>query len=199
MGNRQLILAGVKGGGAGGSTLANFGPLGTPLPTAAIGVGATLDEDLYDAGWCTEDGLKKAVDEAQQTIKAFGSNAPVRKLVTSSETTFEITFLESGTTPIEIYNRLPLGSIEVDPATGAFDFTEGEPRTEQMCAVFDLADGPNRIRGVVPNLEVTNRKEFNIKASEAVMYGVTLTAYPGDDGVAIHWYYVVDGLKAVTP
>lgn len=199
MGNRQLILAGVKGGGTGGSTLASFGPLATPLPTAATGTGATLDTDLLDAGWCSEDGLKKAVDEAQSTIKAFGNNAPVRKLTTSSETTFELTFLESGTTPIEIYNRLPLGSVDVDTADGSFDFTEGEPRVEQMCAVFDLADGPNRIRAVVPQLEVTGRKEFNIKASEAIMYGVTLTAYPGSDGVAIHWYYVVDALKVVSP
>jgi hypothetical protein len=190
MGDRSKILAGVKGGGTGGAALAMFAMPGTPLPTKAVGTGASLDEDFLDAGWCSEDGLKKAVDEAQTTIKAFGSNAPVRKLTTSSETTFELTFLESNTTALEIYNRLPLGSLVPD-ATGAFDFTEGEPRTEEMCAVFDLVDGPNRIRAVVPQLEVTNRKEFNIKSADPVQYGVTLTAYPGEDGVAIHWYYVV--------
>lgn len=190
MGDRSKILAGVKGGGAGGAALSMFAPPGTPLPTKAVGTGSTLDLDFLDAGWCSEDGLKKAVDEAQTTIKAFGSNAPVRKLTTSSETTFEITFLESNTTALEIYNRLPLGSLVPD-STGAFDFTEGEPRVEEMCAVFDLVDGANRIRGVVPQLEVTGRKEFNIKSADPVQYGVTLTAYPGEDGVAIHWYYVV--------
>lgn len=193
MGNRDLILAGVKGGGASGSTLASFAPPGTTLPTAATGVGATLGVAFMDAGWCSEDGLKKAVEEATSTIKAFGSNAPVRKLVTSSETTFELTPLESSPTVLELYHRLPLGEIEV-AADGSFDFTEGEPRTESYSAVFDLVDGANRIRAVVPIIEVSGRKEFSISASAPVQYGLTLTAYPGTDGVAIHWYYLVAGL-----
>lgn len=194
MGNRDLILAGVKGGGVSGASLAMFAPAGTVLPTKAVGTGSVLAVAFKDGGWCSEDGLKKAVDEATTTIKAFGSNAPVRKLVTSSETTFELTMLESNTTAIEVYNRLPLGSLTPD-ATGAFDFTEGEPRTEEIVGVFDLVDGPNRIRAVVPIMEVTARKEFSIASANPVQYGVTLTAYPGTDGVAIHWYYVVDGLK----
>lgn len=194
MGNRDLILAGVKGGGTAGSALAMFAPTATALPTTAV---AALAAGFKDAGWCSEDGLKKAVDEAQSTIKAFGSNAPVRKLTTSSETTFELTMLESNPTAIEVYNRLPLGSLVPVSSTGAFDFTEGEPRTEQLSAVFDLVDGSNRIRAVVPILEVTGRKEFNIKSADPVTYGVTMTAYPGTDGVAIHWYYVVAGLITV--
>jgi hypothetical protein len=195
MGNRDLILAGVKGGGVSGASLAMFAPTGTALPTKAIGTGSTLNVAFKDAGWCSEDGLKKAVDEATSTIKAFGSNAPVRKLVTSSETTFELTFLESGTTPVEIYNRLALGALTVDTSDGSFDFTEGAPRTAQYASVFDLVDGANRIRAVVPIVEVTGRKEFSISSASAVQYGVTLTAYPGTDGVAIHWYYVVDALS----
>lgn len=192
--NRNLILAGVKGGGTAGSALALFGPSGTTLPTAASGTGSTLDSALKDAGWCTEDGLKKAVNESQQTIKAFGTNSPVRKLTTESEVSFELTFLESNPTVIEIYNRLPLGSVTVDTTDGSFDFTEGQPNVVDMCAVFDLVDGGNLVRAVVPQLEVTGRKEFNIKSSEAVTYGVTLTAYPGSDGVAVHWYYLLSDL-----
>lgn len=195
MGNRDLILAGVKGGGVAGSALAMFAPPGTSLPTAAAGTGSALDSAFQDAGWCSEDGLKKAVDEQIQTIRAFGSNFPVRKLITSSETTFELTMLESNPTSIAVYNRLPLDEIVPD-VNGAFDFTEGEPRTEEMCAVFDLVDGSNRIRAVVPQLEVTGRKEFGIKSADPVQYGVTMTAYPGSDGVAIHWYYVVAALAA---
>lgn len=193
MGNRDLILAGVKGGGSGGSALAMFAPTGTTLPTAATGTGSNLDAAFADAGWCSEDGLKKAVDEATATINAFGSNSPVRKLVTSSEVTFEIVFLESGPTPLEVYHRLPLGSIEPD-ATGAFSIDEGEPRVEIISGVFDLVDGPNRIRAVVPQMEVTGRREFAIKKSDPVTYGVTLTAYPGSDNVAITWHYVLAAL-----
>jgi hypothetical protein len=195
MGNRDLILAGVKGGGSAGATLATFASLGTALPTAAVGSGSTLDTAFLDGGWCSEDGLKKAVSEATTTIKAFGTGSPVRKLITSSETTFELTMLESNTTALEVYNRKALGSITV-ASDGSFDFTEGEPSIEQMSAVFDLVDGANRIRAVVPICEVTDRKEFSIKAGDPVQYGVVLTAYPGSDNVAIHWYYVVAGLAA---
>jgi hypothetical protein len=190
MGNRALILAGVKGGGTAGAALASFAALGTTLPSAAA---ASLHANFRDAGWCSEDGLKKAVSESTTVIRAFGSSAPVRKLVTTSETTFELVMLESNPTAIEVYNRKALDSITVDD-DGLFDFTEGEPETVQMAAVFDLVDGPNRIRGVVPILEVTDRKEFSIKASEGVTYGVTMTAYPGEDGVAIHWYYSIPAL-----
>lgn len=193
MGDRSLILAGVKAGGTAGSALAMFAPPGTTLPTKATGIGSEMDVAFEDAGWCSEDGLKKAVDEQTQTINAFGTNAPVRKLVTSSETTFELVFLESNPTALALYHRLALGSIVV-AADGSFSLTEGEPRQEEYSAVFDLVDGPNRIRAVVPQLEVTGRQEFSISKSSPVQYGVTLTAYPGSDGVAIEWHYLVAGL-----
>lgn len=201
MGDRSLILAGVKGGGAAGSALSMFAPPGTVLPTAATGDGAELDVAFADGGWVSEDGLKKAVDEQVQTIGAFGTNAPVRKLVTSSETTFEIVFLESNPVALSLYHRLPLTGPDaiVVAADGSFSISEGEPRTAEYCAVFDLVDGPNRIRAVVPQLEVTGRQEFSISKSSPVQYGVTLTAYPGSDGVAIEWHYLVAGLATPTP
>lgn len=201
MGDRSLILAGVKAGGTAGSTLASFAPPGTVLPTAATGTGSELAVAFEDGGWCSEDGLKKAVDEQVQTIGAFGTNAPVRKLVTSSETTFEIVFLESNPTALALYHRLPLtGAEAITVATdGSFSISEGEPRTAEYCAVFDLVDGPNRIRAVVPQIEVTGRQEFSISKSNPVQYGVTLTAYPGPDGVAIEWHYLVAGLATTTP
>lgn len=185
-GNRSLILAGVKGAGT-GSTLARFAPTGTTLPASAI---AALDGAFADAGWCSEEGLKKAVSESTTSIRGFGSRIPLRKLVTESETTFELTFLESNTTAIEVYNRKALGSISVD-VDGAFDFTEGEASEQEYCGVFDMVDGANRIRGVAPLLSVTDRKEFVIAGTDAVKYSPVLTAYPGSDGVAIHWYYLV--------
>jgi hypothetical protein len=195
MGDRNKIIAGQQGGGASGSALAMFAPVGTVMPTKAVGTGSTLGTAFLDAGWCSENGLKKSINESVNTIKAFGTNQPVRKLVTTSETTFDLEFLESNTTALELYNRLELGSLTPD-STGAFDFTEGAPSSEQYAAVFDLVDGPNRIRALVPQLEVTGRKEFSWTPANPVLYGVTLTAYPGSDGVAIHWLYVVDAYAA---
>lgn len=193
--NRDLILAGVAGGGTGAS-LAWFAPKGTTLPTAATGAGSDLDAALIDAGWVSEEGLVKGVEESSNDITAYGSLTPVRTLTTGARITFQLTFLESNPTVLSIYNRLPLtGAGSLTVATGGkVDFTEGAQRTIEYAAVFDVVDGSNYIRAVVPALQVTDRTEYTIAAGEAIQYGVTLTAYPGSDGVAVHWYYVLDAL-----
>lgn len=195
--NRDLILAGVAGGGS-GTSLSWFGPKGTTLPTSAAGVGATLDTALKDAGLITEDGLRKGVDENSSDVNAYGVTVPVRTLTTRSKITFGLTFLESNPIVLSIYNRLPLTGDDalVVGTDGSLDFTEGVQRVAEYSAVFDIIDGANHIRGVVPVLQVTDRTEFNVKAGEPITYGVTLTAYPGSDGVAVHWYYILDALAA---
>ena len=190
--NRSAILAGISAGGSAGTALANFAPTGTTLPTS---IGATLNAAFQDAGWITEDGLKRATETESSDVKAYGSTQPLRTLKTSQKTTFEIGFLESNATTLCVYHQLPLGTLVPD-GTGAFDFTEGQARTQLYAAVFDIVDGVNRIRAVAPNVEMTGQKEFEAKAGTPIPYGVTLTAYPGSDGVSIHWYYLVPALAA---
>lgn len=194
-GNRDLILAGVAGGGTGGSSLCMVAPKGTTMPTTVSGA---LNAAFKDGGWVTEDGLRRAVEEQVQQIRAFGSGQPVRTLKTSREARFEIGFLESNAVSLSLYHGLPLtgtGSITV-AADGSFDFTEGPLRTQEYAAVFDIVDGANLIRAVAPVVEVTNTREFDVRAGSPIAYGMTMTAYPGTDGTAIHWYYLLDALAA---
>lgn len=193
--NRNAILAGVAGGGAAGTTLANFAPEGTTLPTSATGAGATLDAAFLDPGWITQEGLVKNVNESSTDINAYGTTSPVRTLITASKVTFALTFLESNPVSTAIYNRLALNSITVNPTDGSFDLTEGAPRVQYYSAVFDMVDGLNHLRAVVPQVQVTDRGQFAIAAGSAITYNTTLTAFPGSDGVAVHWFYVVDALK----
>ncbi len=196
--NRNLILAGMNGGGTAGTALASFAPLGTVAPTAAVGAGSTLGSGWYDPGWCTEDGLTRSVDLNTNEINAYGSAVPVRIIKTSRVTTFNIGFLESNPVSLAIYHELPLtgpGALVPD-SSGAFDFTEGKARTQLYAAVFDVVDGANHIRAVAPQVEVTGQEDFSAAPGNPVQYQVTLTAYPGTDGTAIHWYYVLDALKA---
>ncbi len=192
--NRDLILAGIAGGGT-GSSLAWFAPKGSTVPTAASGTGATLDVAFLDAGWISEDGLRKGVDENVTDINAYGSTVPVRSFVTRSKLTFGLTFLETNKVTLSVYNRLPLtGGSALTITSGKTSFSEGSARVAQYAAVFDAIDGSNRLRIVVPVLEVTERAEYNVKAGEAITYGVTATAYPGSDGVAAVYYYEVAGM-----
>ncbi len=184
--NPDLILAGV-----GPTGLAWFGAHGTTAPTSATD---SLDVGFKDAGLITEDGLTRGVDEASTDINAYGLFVPARTLVTSSKVTFQLAFLESNATSLAVYHRLALDAIVPD-VDGGFSFTEGSARTIKYAAVFDIVDGDNHVRAVCPSLQVTDRTEFAVKAGEAITYGVTLTAYPGSDGVAVAWHYLLDALS----
>jgi hypothetical protein len=201
--DRNMILAGMNGGGAAGTALALFANVGATMPADAttdptVGAGGTA---WHDPGWITEDGLTRAVNVDTNDVKAYGSSVPVRIIKTSRTTTFSIKFLESNPVSLAIYHELPLGTpapgdpgITVDDTDGSFDFTEGAARSQLYAAVFDVVDGNNHVRAVVPTLEVTGQEDFAAAPGAPLTYGVTMTAYPGSDGVAIHWFYVLDAL-----
>jgi hypothetical protein len=194
--NADLILAGISGGGTAGTALAWFGPTGTTAPTSAT---SSLNAAFKDAGWISEDGLTKAVAEETTDIPAFGTLVPVRKLVTKSEFSFKLTMLEHNAVSLSVYNRLPVtgsGTIVIETVGGTTDWTEGTHRTQKYAAVFDLVDGTNHLRCYCPSVEVTDRDDVAIKASSPITYGVTLTAYPGSDGVAAHWFALLAALIA---
>lgn len=196
--NRNLVLAGISGGGAAGTALANFAPTGTTMPTSIVPTasGAGLGAGFLDAGWITEDGLTRAVDVNTNEVNAYGASVPVRIIKTTRTVTFSIGFLESNPVSLAIYHELPLDAPELIPdADGALYFTEGKARTQLYAAVFDIVDGPNHIRACAPQIEATNQEDFSAQPGNAITYGVTLTAYPGSDGVAIHWMYLLDALK----
>ncbi len=185
--NLDAIIAGVNFGANG---LASFAPVGTVMPTSAT---ASLNVAFRDAGVISEDGLKKTAAVEATDVRGFGFTGPVRTLKTTRKTTFELTMMETNTTSLEVYNELALGSITVGVG-GEIDFTEGEARTQKYAMVVDMIDGVNHMRGVARTVEVTNAKEMEIKAGVPVTWGVTMTAYPGSDGVAIHWYLVIPAL-----
>jgi hypothetical protein len=189
-GNANLILAGVGGGGA-GTSLAYFAPTGTASPTDAT---TALAAAFRDGGLITEDGLTRAVAEDSTDINAFGSSGPVRTLVTNSRVTFALGFLESNPVSLAVYHRLALTAI-APTAAGAFDLTEGAHRTEKYAAAFEIVDGANHLRAFCPSLEVTDRADLAVTAGSEISYGVTCTAYPGADGVAVHWFYLMDALR----
>jgi hypothetical protein len=196
--NRNLILAGISGGGASGTALMNVGPVGTMMPTSNIpgDPGTALDPAFLDPGWITEDGLSRAVDLNTNEVNAYGSAVPVRIIKTTRTTTFTIGFLESNPVSLALYHELPLDAPELIPDTDGFmEFTEGQARTQLYAGVFDIVDGKNAIRALVPTFEVTGQEDFSAQPGNPITYGCTLTAYPGSTGVAIHWMYLLDALS----
>jgi hypothetical protein len=163
------------------------------VTTTTPGVGG-----FRSAGLVSEDGLEKAVSESSNDIKAYGIFVPVRKIVTSSEVTIKLTFLETNPVSLAVYDRLPLSGVDsISPdASGAFSVQEGASRTQRYAAVFEVVDGDNHIRMYAPSVEVTDREGFSVKAGEAITRGVTLTAYPNSSGVSIETFYKVPALAS---
>lgn len=192
MGNRDLILAGINGGGEAGNSLAYFAPKGATAPTTATADPAAA---FLDAGWITEDGLTGKVSESSTNIKAFGSFAPVRTIVTESIQTFDVAFMESNPVSLAVYHRKALDDLTVS-AAGLLDFTTGPAASENYAAIFDMVDGDNALRAYCPDVQVTDRGDLAVKAGEVLAYPVTLTAFPDADGVSVYWFYVLDALKA---
>jgi hypothetical protein len=147
-------------------------------------------------GLVTEDGLSADLSNDSNDIKAYGLSSVVRKIVTDETVTFKVVFLETNTISTSIFNRLPLtgsGAIVAD-ANGDWTTTEGTFRAQRYAVAFDMTDGSNKIRKYCPSVEVTEKDSFTIKAGEAILYGVTLTAYANSAGVSVATFHHVPAL-----
>lgn len=180
------VLAGIGAGGAAGLSLAWFGPTSATAPTNATNPLNTFK----DAGFCDASGLTVGDSVTSNPVLAYGTLVPVRVIIQQEITTFKVSFLESSTTALEVYNRKAISSIT--PSSSAFTITQVSTGTRQLySAVFDMVDGTNHIRAYCPVVEVTDRDDLQIAAGQPVKYGVTLTAYPDASGNVVKWFYVV--------
>jgi hypothetical protein len=149
-------------------------------------------------GLVSEDGVDANLSNSSKDVKAYGLSAVVRKIVTDETTTFKVVFLETNPVSVGIYNRYPLtgaGAIAPD-ANGDFLTTEGQFRSQRYACAFDVVDGANRIRKYCPSVEVTDKDSFSVKAGEAIMYGLTLTAYANSVGVSVATYHHIPALAS---
>jgi hypothetical protein len=191
VGNNANIFAGTQSAGADGTGMAWFAPTGSTAPTDAT---TALAAAFHNAGMIADNGLTVHFSETSKTIKAFGSTAIQRTLVTDDVFNFDIEFLETNQYSQAVFHRLPITSISPGVGTGAFSLTTGTYVRQQYAAVFDLIDGTNHIRAYAPTCEVTNKKDVQFSAGNEAAWGVTLTAYPNSAGVAIQWYYLMAAL-----
>jgi len=165
-----------------------FAPLGTTLPTDAT---SALDEAFTCLGYVSEDGLSNSNEMDVSAIKAWGGNIVYRSL-TELNDTFAFALIESenvdvlkavyGSDNVTITDN---GDIKVNVV--AEDPTE-------MVWVFELAlRGGKAERIIVSDGAVTSRDEITFNDSDAIAYGITVSAYPDSSGNTHHFYIEGDG------
>jgi hypothetical protein len=153
------------------------GPVGTTAPTDPTTAWAT---GWVDLATISEDGMTTSFNEDTSEIKQWGGGV-VRKMITSSETTFQWKCLESSKQVMETFFRVP-----VDDTDQSLEI-KGGVRMERAWGI-DVLDGTTHVRFVVPRGELSERGDIVWKADEAVAYEMTITAYQDENGVAAIMY-----------
>ncbi|MGW8975134.1 phage tail tube protein [Streptomyces platensis] len=151
------------------------------LPTDATTV---WDAAFTDIGWISDDGITESNSSDTTEIKGWQGGQTVRKVISSSEMTFQFTAIETSKTVLELYHK---GSKVVTTA-GKSVLAIKAPGPDRRIFGFDVIDGNAHIRIVIPDGEVTETGDITYKGDEAVAYELTITAYPGPDGTVAFKY-----------
>lgn len=195
IGQYTLIASSALSGGSSPSIAVSTTTPGVQTSTRMAN--AAIPTAYKSPGWISSDGLTETVSDSSTDIAGYGTVYPVRTLITASKRTFDLTFLETNHTSVEIYNRQPIGSTGTADSIGGFASSIGFPQILRYAAVFDVVDGTNHTRLYAPRLQVTGVGNLVIKAGEVIGRPVTFTAYPDATGTVIYEDYIVTSLAGV--
>lgn len=159
-------------------------PLGTPLPIKADD---TLDEAFRCLGYAADSGVENENELSMSEIKAWGGMIVYRSLDGMTDN-FSFALIESENVEVlkavygsEHVTEAPDGDVSV--AVKASDPEEG-------VWVFMMAMRGNvKKMIVIPDGAITSRETITYNDSDAVAYGVTLSAYPDSNGKTHDEYF----------
>ena len=164
-------------------------PLGTTLPTDAT---TALGADFTCLGYVSEDGLENANEMDVSDIKAWGGNIVYRSLTELTDN-FSFSLIESENADV-LKNVYGDSNVTVD-ASGNIKVDIKAEDPQEKVWVFELAlRGGRAKRIVIPDGAVTSRETITYNDSDAIAYGVTVSAYPDSSNVTHKEY-----LEAPTP
>lgn len=152
-------------------------PIGTPLPTDAT---TALDEAFKGLGYVSDAGLENANEMEVSEIKTWGGMIVYRSL-TSLTDNFSLALIESENEEVlkAVYGDNNV-TVETDGAIKV-DIKADDP--QEKVWVFELAlRGGKKKRIVIPDGAVTTRETITYNDSDAVAYGITVSAYPDSNG-----------------
>ena len=169
-------------------------PIGTALPTDAT---TTLNSAFVSGGYVSENGLSLTPEYSTVDIREWNGGL-VRRLKETFDGTLNWEMLQTD----EESMKTAFGDANV--TVTAADTTHGKRMAiqigkdlpERASWSFSMKDGSSRTRIVVPDGQITTVGEVSFTASAAVVWPVTLSTYPDENGVNIY-IYTDDGLVTV--
>lgn len=141
-------------------------------------IGTALAAPFEPAGFISEDGVTEANESDTEKIKAWGGDT-VRVVQSDHTVTYSFTFLESNNASVL---KAVYGDDNVTILGGVVTVNVNADVLEHRTWVFEMKDGDNRIRVVVPDGQITSRGDVNYTHAGAITYEVTIEAFPDSDG-----------------
>lgn len=152
-------------------------PMTATLPTDAT---TALDAAFVCLGYVSEDGLENNNELDVSEIKAWGGNIVYRSL-NGLDDTFSLSLIESENVDV-LKNVYGDANVTLDANDNVTINIVAEDPQEKIW-VFELAmRGGRAKRIVIPDGAVTARETITYNDSDAVAYGITVSAYPDSTG-----------------
>lgn len=191
VGNASVISCAATGASA--ATVETTPGAGANPATAIIPVA------YKDAGICeASSGLGIKYNDTTKEVEGFGLSSAARVLFTKSVVTFDVTFLETNHTSLEVYHRLAIGATGLGAVDGYISgVVDGPPLLVSYAGIFDIVDGDNHLRAYCPNVQNTSKGDLALPFGDAVKRPVTLTAFPDSSNNSVYWYPVVGALAGL--
>lgn len=159
--------------------------VGATTTTAPTSSTAALANGFTELGYVSADGVTFTTDRSTNQIRAWQNADLVREVVTEGTVTYQFTLLETSQQVIETYfgGTLVNGKLALSPTS-----TGG-----RKSFVIDVVDGAKAIRHYVPFGEIMGVEAQQIQNGEAIVYGMTVTAYAKDGRVADVFFSEFEG------
>lgn len=160
------------------------GEIGTAtLPTDAT---TPLGADYTCLGYVSEDGLTNNNEMTVEAIKAWGG-AIVYRSLTELDDNFGLSLIESEN--LDVLKNV-YGDANVTDNSGTIEVDVKAEDPQEKIWVFELAlRGSKKKRIVIPDGAVTSREAIAYTDSDAIAYGITVSAYPDATG-STHKEYI---------
>lgn len=152
-------------------------PMTATLPTDAT---TALDAAFVCLGYVSEDGLENNNELDVSEVKAWGGNIVYRSL-NGLDDTFSLALIESENVDVlkNVYGDTNVTTDADDNVT--VNVVAEDP--QEKIWVFELAmRGGRAKRIVIPDGAVTARETISYNDSDAIAYGITVSAYPDSTG-----------------
>lgn len=157
------------------------GTAGAALPTST----STALTGFKALGLIGEDGLSETADRSTEQVRAWGGSL-ARTLQTEFGLSYTFTLLE--TTPNVLRAIHGDANVTAGATPEELAIKINKEQLPQLPYVFEVKDGENRIRIVIPSGQITNIGDISYSHNDVIRYEVTVTCYADDAGNEAYKY-----------